>query len=291
MPNPNASIDLLAIELGVVAGRIEREVNLRLMAVVAEIARREAELNARVAEREARFATLERAVADRLAELKDGKDGIDGKDGENGAEGTAGKDGEPGQDGKDGIAGEPGKPGEPGQDGEAGQDGDRGEPGPPGKLATVRAFVDEIHYEGDVVSHDGATWQAVRDTGRAPPHEDWICLAHRGANGSSFHVKGTWSADKDYAAMDVAVLNGGSFVAKRDNPGPCPGEGWQLIASQGKQGKPGEKGAQGPRGEKGAPGPAIVAMHVDNEGLVTLVNADGSEISCDLYPVLEQLVR
>ena len=46
-------------------------------------------------------------------------------------------------------------------------------------------------------------------------------------------------------ALDIVALNGGSFIAKRYNPGPCPGDGWQLIASQGKRGDKGERGLQG----------------------------------------------
>ena len=42
--------------------------------------------------------------------------------------------------------------------------------GPAGKLPLVRVYQPEaVHYEGDVVVHSGATWQALRDTGRAPP--------------------------------------------------------------------------------------------------------------------------
>jgi hypothetical protein len=61
--------------------------------------------------------------------------------------------------------------------------GPKGDDGPPGKLPTVRAWANEVHYEGIVVTHAGATWQALRDTGREPPHEDWTCLAAPGDNG------------------------------------------------------------------------------------------------------------
>ena len=50
---------------------------------------------------------------------------------------------------------------------------------------------------------------------------------------------------KPIKALDIVALNGGSFIAKKDNPGPCPGAGWQLIASQGKRGDKGERGLQG----------------------------------------------
>jgi len=84
----------------------------------------------------------------------------------------------------------------------------------------------------------------------------------------------------------VVALNGASFAAKSDNPGPCPGEGWQLFSQQGKRGQPGEKGAPGPRGEPGAP---VVAAMIDAQGMQTLVNGDGTQVECDLYPVLASL--
>jgi hypothetical protein len=169
-----------------------------------------------------------------------------------------------------------------------------GPPGPPGKLPLVRVWNDGIHYEGDIVTHDGSTWQAQRDTGRSAPHEDWICLARSGRDGmdgTSFKICGTWDASKQYGRLDTVILNGGAFVAKTANPGPCPGDGWQLMASQGKQGKPGERGPVGSAGPSGKDAPAIVRMEVDNDGLIRLVTSDGSEVTCDLYPVLAKLVR
>ncbi len=58
-----------------------------------------------------------------------------------------------------------------------------GEPGKPGKLPIVRLWVDEVHYEGAVVTHQGSLWQALRDTGREPPHADWQCVARAGRDG------------------------------------------------------------------------------------------------------------
>src|SRR4029077_16182731 len=131
------------------------------------------------------------------------------------------------------------------------------------------------------------------DTGRPPPHEDWICLAQAGRNGmdgASFKICGTRSAEKQYEPLSVVILNGGAFVAKTINPGPCPGEGWQLMASQGKQGKTGEKGPKGDRGDRGETGVSVVGMSVDNDGLVTLVRSDGTIITCDLYPLFSRMM-
>ncbi len=205
------------------------------------------------------------------------------------APGRDGRDGQDGIDGRDGIDGVPGRDGVDGQDGAPGREGERGPEGPAGKLPLVRAWSDRIHYEGAVVAHDGGTWQAQRDTARAPPHEDWICIAAPGANGQdggSFSVRGTWGEAESYERLDVVALNGAAFVARRDNPGPCPGDGWQMIAAQGKRGQPGERGLPGQRGE---PGPSVIALDIDREGLMTLSHADGSTVTADLYPLLSKL--
>jgi hypothetical protein len=170
-----------------------------------------------------------------------------------------------------------------------------GAPGKDGKLPLVKAWEDRVYYEGEVATFDGSTYQAQSDTGRAPPHSDWLCIASSGrdgtdgADGRSLRIRGTYSeATDDYLALDIVALNGASFAAKRDNPGQCPGEDWQLVAAQGKRGQQGEarKGDPGPRGPAG---PGVVALAVDGEGLVTLVNGDGSEVEVDLHPVLSKL--
>ncbi|WP_051960484.1 hypothetical protein [Devosia riboflavina] len=134
------------------------------------------------------------------------------------------------------------------------------------------------------------TYQANRDTGKAPPHADWICLAARGEDGKpaeQIEVRGTFSPDAEYGRLNIVALNGSAFISRKADPGPCPGDGWQVIAMRGKEGKPGQsiKGDPGPS-VKGDPGPAIRSMSVDDQGLLALVNADGSKIECDLYPVL-----
>lgn len=162
--------------------------------------------------------------------------------------------------------------------------------GAPGKLPLAKAWVDTVHREGDVVTHDGATYQASRDTGKAPPHTDWICLAARGKDGDpadQIEVKGTFDPDANYGRLNIVALQGSAFISRQPNPGPCPGEGWQLIAMRGKEGRPG----QSIKGDsvKGDPGPSIKSMRVDDQGLLTLINADGSEVECDLYPVLAKV--
>lgn len=168
---------------------------------------------------------------------------------------------------------------------------EKGEPGAPGSLPLVKAWSDDVTHEGEVRTHAGATWQATKDTAKEPPHADWICLAAAGEPGTparQINVRGTYSAESDYSALDIVALNGGAFISRKDSPGPCPGEGWQVIAMRGKPGEPGKRGDPGPS-VRGEPGPGIAALHVDDQGLLMLVNADGTTVECDLYPVLAKV--
>ena len=153
------------------------------------------------------------------------------------------------------------------------------QPPPPAKFPMIDAWrPDTIYHEGAIVAFAGGTWQAQRDTARVPGVQDWVCLA---SAGHSFTVRGTFDETAEYHRLDVVALNGGSFVALRDKPGPCPGSGWQLLASQGKRGVAGEKGERGhpgPRGDPGLSGATISGWKIDRERYVaTPVMADGSE--------------
>ena len=69
---------------------------------------------------------------------------------------------------------------------------------------------------------------------------------------------GTFNPETKYKKLAIVASNGGSFIARTDDPGPCPGEGWQLIARQGQRGIAGERGERGERGLPGDPGKPIV---------------------------------
>jgi hypothetical protein len=180
--------------------------------------------------------------------------------------------------------------------GPPGPSGPRGEQGPPGKLPMVKLWVPEtVYYAGDVVAHDGGSFQARRDTGQPPSHADWVCLAAAGRDGRSITVRGTFDETTEYRRLDVVARNGGSFVALKDRPGPCPGSGWQLIASQGKRGVAGargERGLPGPRGESGASGATIRDWKIDRARYVaTPIMSDGSEgPPLELRGLFEQFV-
>ena len=228
--------------------------------------------------------------------------GPQGPAGEKGEQGEAivGPQGEPGPQGPEGppgesIRGEIGPEGREGPIGATGPQGERGIEGPPGKLPVVRAWSDEVHYDGDVVTYSGALWQARCDTGRPPPHDDWICIAARGNDAVMPKIVGTWREGEAYSFMNIVALGGSSFIARADDPGPCPGDGWQLIASAGRQGKPGpqgERGAPGASGERGLPGiaPSILGWKIDRAAYsATPIMSDGSDVEpLQLRPLFEQ---
>lgn len=226
-----------------------------------------------------------------------GYHGEQGRQGEQGPAGARGEQGSPGERGLAGDTGPQGATGEAGQQGERGLAGPQGPEGPVGKLPVVKLFLpDCVHYAGEVVSHLGSTFQAVKDTGSAPPSKDWIPLAVRGLDARTPQVRGTWREDGVYDALDIVALNGGSFIAKRADPGPCPGDGWQLIASQGRngpRGEPGERGEPGASGAKGDPAPAVTIIRgwkLNREDYVaTPVMSDGKDgPPLDLHEMFEQ---
>jgi Collagen triple helix repeat (20 copies) len=229
-----------------------------------------------------------------------GDQGLQGKDGQHGDPGPQGAQGLAGDRGEKGDEGKPGERGLPGPQGEKGLTGDRGEQGPPGRLSAAKQWKPGITYQGEVVMHAGATWQARRDTPHAPHllavnrdnENDWDCLAAAGRDARTPTVRGTFDPEATYAALDIVALNANSFIARSDNPGPCPGDGWQVM-TQGKRGVAGERGAQGERGPKGDPAPAVTIIRgwkLDRERYVaTPVMSDGREgPSLELRALFEQ---
>ena len=165
---------------------------------------------------------------------------------------------------------------------------EKGDPGPPGSLPLIGYWEDKVYYTGDVVTFCGEIFQALRDTGKAPPNDDWQMIVRRGldgADGRSPTVRNTWRADEDYQALDIVSLNGAAFIARHDDPGVCPGAGWQMIAMQGKTGKPGKQGERGI-----AVTSSVSEVSIDDDGVLSLVNADGTAVTCDLYPILSKVL-
>jgi len=64
---------------------------------------------------------------------------------------------------------------------------------------------------------------------------------------SWFRLRGEFKSAQEYRRLDVVSYGGGWWVAKHDDPGPCPGDGW-------KEGPRAKDGERGPRGERGLTG-------------------------------------
>jgi hypothetical protein len=102
-------------------------------------------------------------------------------------------------------------------------------------------------------------------------------------------VCGTYRAGETYKYLNIVALNGGSFIARADDPGPCPGDGWQLLVSASRAGKLGPKGERGESGRRGLPGrvaSTIRGWQIDPARYrATPLMSDGSEgperWSCD----------
>jgi hypothetical protein len=245
--------------------------------------------NALKEEAEAFKQGAENKIERRLAEVKDGKDGEPGKDADikpiwdafNQREvniGSAFVDLEEKIDERLAQI----------KDGKDGERGSEGQPGKDGKLPIAREWTNRVHYEGDVVRHNGSTYQALADTGQQPPHSDWGELASRGTDGIGFVLRGTYDASAEYKQHDIVMINRNSFAAKYDNPGECPGDGWQLFGPSGQRGK------EGPPGMKGADGRSvsIAKLEADPDAMVLrITDSLGKTFELDIHPIAERIVE
>jgi hypothetical protein len=95
--------------------------------------------------------------------------------------------------------------------------------------------------------------------------------------------------------LDVVTRDSSSFIATRDNPGKCPGEGWQMLACGGKRGPAGDKGERGergPKGERGDNGVGFASFANDKKNFKTIAKmTDGSEVTLDLREFFEQYLK
>jgi hypothetical protein len=100
-------------------------------------------------------------------------------------------------------------------------------------------------------------------------------------------ARGLWNAETAYRALDVVACNGSEWRALRDDPGPLPGDGW-MLGAKGSKGDKGERGARGDKGERGERGERPTCLAIKDDGHLVLAWADGYELRCDLWPLLEQ---
>ena len=204
------------------------------------LARKLAELGQREAEHELRLAKLEHELRNRLATLRDGEKGNPGEKGEQGEKGEA-------------IKGEKGDQGAPGEKGETGGRGETGEQGAPGAAGDRGA--------------DGTNGTNGNDG--AP--------GANGNDGRSFVIRDTYDPSEAYKALDVVTLNATWFIARKDEPGVCPGADWKAGPT-GRRGEKGERGERGPRGELGQAGREVTAWEINRKDYSLVpVMSDGNK--------------
>src|SRR5262249_23571414 len=156
-------------------------------------------------------------------------------------------------------------------------------------IPTLETTATDAQSDGDVVAFAGGTFQARRDTARVPGEKDWACLA---TAGRSLAICGTYNGDIDYRCLDVAMINGSSFIALKDSPGACPGDDWQLLCSRGSRGERGLKGERGFIGPRGERAPIIKSWQIDRATYSAIpILADGSAgPALELRPLFEQFL-
>jgi integrin beta 3 len=146
-------------------------------------------------------------------------------------------------------------------------------------MTTVKAWSpDAITYRHAIVTHGGQTWQALMDTATEPAEGgNWILLAARGAEGAGINPQGRYEETATYLKGDAVAADGSLWLAKYDEPGPLPGDGWMLAVKAGGKGRPGDRGLQGP------PGAGVIEARFEGMTLV-LGTDDGRAVRVDMRP-------
>jgi hypothetical protein len=106
------------------------------------------------------------------------------------------------------------------------------------------------------------------------------CMRSLGRAG--LRMRGPFDAAGEYLANDVVTRNGSSFVATRDRPGPCPGEGWELLCSRGGRGERGPAGPRGQNGPRGTPAPEIKHWLIDKQNFTAAPILTSGEVGAPL---------
>jgi hypothetical protein len=168
----------------------------------------------------------------------------------------------------------------------------------PGKLPVAKTWCPEsVSYQAEFVCHEGALYQARKDTAQAPGGSDWMCVARAGVDGRTPHFRDVFNANKTYARFDVAEFDGSSYIAMRDDPGiPGLDDGWKVVARRGGKGLSGNvgpRGRKGERGPRGADAPTIINWTTDRRNyraIPTMSNgAQGAVL--ELRGLFEQFVE
>lgn len=204
-----------------------------------------------------------------------------------------------------------------GDKGDPGQQGERGEPGTDGNdgIGLAAALINregelvvtttdgQVRELGIVVGRDGKDGidgkdgSPGRDGADGAPGEqgergDAGDPGKDGQDAYPGEPRGLFDATAEYRARDVVALNGSAFMAKRDNPGDCPGEGWMLLVQRGKRGETGERGERGAEGPAGKSAAELVGLGFNADAMTFFgVLDNGEQLEADFGPVAQKIIE
>lgn len=159
-----------------------------------------------------------------------------------------------------------------------GNDGDKGEPG------------ESIKGDSGDKGDKGETGESVQ--GEPGEKGDAGDKGDAGLDAYPGEARGLYDASAEYRARDVVAHNSSAWMAKTDDPGELPGDGWMLLAGRGKRGEPGDKGERGMEGKSGKDGAQPVALKFDAEAMQFVMVLDSGEVmEADLEPVLRAMAE
>jgi hypothetical protein len=79
----------------------------------------------------------------------------------------------------------------------------------PGRLPVAKTRQPEsVTYQAEMVAHNGALYQARKDTAQAPNGSDWVCVARHGRDAITPTVRGEYDVHESYAALDIVSFDG-----------------------------------------------------------------------------------
>ena len=108
--------------------------------------------------------------------------------------------------------------------------------------------------------------------------------------------RGLWNKDEKYRRLDIVTCDGGAFVARRDDPGACPGSDWAMLSMRGPKGEKGDVGLRGETGPPGSIGPrgrTISGWRIDEKRLCVYPVMDDGKLGSilDLNPLAAEIER
>jgi hypothetical protein len=161
----------------------------------------------------------------------------------------------------------------------------------PGKVPVAKTWHPQsVIYQAEFVSHEGALYEARRDTAQGPGGADWVWSRAPAAMGlRQMFVARTTCA----RLMRLSILS--SAMALRSLPSTMiqaftPAMVGNYLSRQGKPGRRGGTGERGPRSDKGPPAlvPRFVSSEIDGNYNLIILRSDGAREIIPLRAAFER---